>query len=355
MPLYAFGSNGSGQLGIGHDEDVSMPTKCLFEYDPAKSTTPTTHPENRNVRRIAAGGNHTLVLFDDGSVYASGLNEDGRCGVRPGDVVGVFRRVEFTWEGRLYDSFTDVGASWEASFFVAGGRVFVSGSGGKGELGLGEGVGFVEGVREVGGLPGGVVGVSCGMGHCVVVLGSGEVFGWGGARKGQLGEGARGGKIAWRPVRIEVGLRVEGVACGREFTVLTGSRGEIEILGAEGDKWKILSGRPVLDGWQRVAASWHGVYVHLCEGGVVAWGRNDRGQLPVEHMPKVKEMAVGSEHALALLGDGAVVAFGWGEHGNCGPVADAQGNVREYMSIPLPGGKVVGIGAGCATSWIVVE
>jgi hypothetical protein len=30
MRLFAFGSNGSGQLGIGHEEDVPTPTQCLF-------------------------------------------------------------------------------------------------------------------------------------------------------------------------------------------------------------------------------------------------------------------------------------------------------------------------------------
>ena len=92
----------------------------------------------------------------------------------------------------------------------------------------------------------------------------------------------------------------------------------------------------------------------------MAWGRNDRGQLPPPDLPTPAKLAVGSEHAIALLGDGRVAAFGWGEHGNCGPDTDFQGNVSgTYNVISLPEAvgadrKVVGVGAGCATSWMIV-
>jgi protein ATS1 len=73
----------------------------------------------------------------------------------------------------------------------------------------------------------------------------------------------------------------------------------------------------------------------------------------------VRELAVGSEHVLALVDGGKVVAFGWGEHGNCGPVADKRGDVKgRYIEIPVPGeegSEVVGVGAGCATSWVVMS
>ena len=83
--IFALGSNGSGQLGIGHMDDVSLPVECIFDDD-------TDNQQNANdkvvggrrgkVKRISCGGNHTLILFEDGAVYAAGLNDDLRCGVR---------------------------------------------------------------------------------------------------------------------------------------------------------------------------------------------------------------------------------------------------------------------------------
>ncbi|KAI9368499.1 regulator of chromosome condensation 1/beta-lactamase-inhibitor protein II [Aspergillus egyptiacus] len=388
--LFAFGSNGSGQLGIGHNEDVSVPTGCLFEDEERGNKPRDDESGSRGrVARIVAGGNHTLVQLDDGRVYAAGCNEDGRCGVLSGingdsdpnenvdpdsgsrQSFARFRRVVVNdlESGRVHERFKAVSATWEATVLVGleGDAVFILGSGAKGELGLGrETVRVVTATRVPDFPPRGtrVVSVASGMGHTVVVLSDGEVYGWGAARKGQLGESVVGEKIIWSPVRIEsVPFRVVGATCGREFTILCGDQeaGEFVVLGAIGDKWGILSGVPSAEevrGYLTISSSWHGVYVHRGDLGVLAWGRDDRGQLPPGNLREVREMAVGSEHVVALLEDRGVVAFGWGEHGNCGPETDAQGNVKGVCSrIPLPEGdfEVVGVGAGCATSWIVAS
>ncbi|KAH8424551.1 RCC1 domain-containing protein [Aspergillus melleus] len=386
MTIFSFGSNGSGQLGIGHVEDVSVPTRCLFDEEqgsssPSCSSSPI-QDQNRaetGISRIVAGGNHTLILFADGAVYAAGCNEDGRCGLRPSsaDPLLKFRRVivDDASTGRSYDTFKGVSATWEASCLVSslpGGVdedvVFVLGSGAKGELGLGEGCARVEAATRIPDFPPRgtrITAIASGMGHTVTVLSSGEVYGWGGARKGQLGEAAVASKIAWKPVKIDnLRFSASAAACGREFTVVTGDRaaGQFAVLGSSGDKWNILSGVPAsaaVEGYRGIYASWHGIYVHRNDSSVVCWGRNDRGQLPPGDLPASKDIAVGSEHALALLEDQSVVAFGWGEHGNCGPDTDAQGNVKgEYKRIPLSvegGSAIVGIGAGCATSWVITS
>ncbi|KAI9038476.1 RCC1 domain-containing protein [Aspergillus affinis] len=386
MPLFSFGSNGSGQLGIGHVEDVSIPTQCLFDEEGSStSSSSPIHDQKRTetgILRIVAGGNHTLVLFSDGAVYAAGCNDDGRCGQYPStDPLLRFRRVivDDAATGQSYDAFKGISATWEASFLVPSGGgggvdgdhgddvVFVLGSGAKGELGLGEGCARAETATRIPDFPPAgtqINAVASGMGHTVTVLSNGEVYGWGGARKGQLGEGAVASKIAWEPVKIDnLSFSATGAAaCGREFTVVTGDRaaGQFAVLGSSGDKWNILSGVPAsgaVEGYRGIFASWHGIYVHRKDSSVVCWGRNDRGQLPPVDLPASRDIAVGSEHALALLDDQSVVAFGWGEHGNCGPDTDAQGNVKgEYKRIPLSvedGSAVVGIGAGCATSWVI--
>ncbi|KKK15090.1 hypothetical protein ARAM_004941 [Aspergillus rambellii] len=347
--LFAFGSNGSGQLGIGHEDDVCIPTRCIFDEESdgkspgrlsAGESSPLDHGSGRRITRIVAGGNHTLLLLENGAVYAAGCNEDGRCGWDPEDENG----------GSLFSVFK---------------RVVI-----KGELGLGKDC--VRASLASGGMkirdfpPRGtrIVCIASGMGHTVVVLSNGEVYGWGAARKGQLGASAVAQKIVWSPMRIEgIPFHVTGATCGREFTVLSGDRdaGEFAVLGGSaGNKWNILSDVPsseTVKGYVRMDASWHGVYVHQGDLSVHAWGRNDRGQLPPADLPKARKVAVGSEHVLALLEDPTVVAFGWGEHGNCGPDTDAQGNVNGvYSRISLPNDvEAVDVGAGCATSWIMAS
>jgi protein ATS1 len=103
---------------------------------------------------------------------------------------------------------------------------------------------------------------------------------------------------------------------------------------------------------------------------VRSWGRDDHGQLAPAGLPAVRAIAAGSEHALALTRDSKrrLLAWGWGEHGNCGEAIDARGDVKgRWNEIPLPGRRSSGnsssggvnadvgavvIGAGCASSWV---
>ncbi|KAL1992168.1 hypothetical protein VTN49DRAFT_4200 [Thermomyces lanuginosus] len=381
MQILSFGSNGSGQLGLGHQDDVSQPTHCLFDHDGSHPDTKLQRPPSDagGVVRIAAGGNHTLILFESGAVYAAGFNADGRCGGFREDSLLRFRRVRLHDgdEGRTVDRFRDISASWAASFLIAdngkgrnggedGQLVYVLGSGDRGELGLGEGVAKASECDVLRDFPPRgqrIVSIASGMGHTVAVLSNGEVYGWGAARKGQLGASLAAKKIVWTPEKIEgaVPFAAHAVVCGREFTVITGppESGQYVILGAQDDRWRIRSDAPsTLAKARLVAASWHGIYVHGSDSTVTAWGRQDRGQLPPPDLGPVVQIAVGSEHAIALRPDRkTVVAFGWGEHGNCGPEIDERGNVAgKYNIVPLPQETtILGLGAGCATSWIITS
>ncbi|KAK2794087.1 hypothetical protein FQN52_009169 [Onygenales sp. PD_12] len=372
MPLYAFGSNGSGQLGIGHLDDVSTPIQCLFTDDEEQpdlshttNQTPTTIQDDQPIR-IAAGGNHTLALFKSGAVYAAGSNENGRCGHDPSKVSSLlqFRRVVITAKdgNRRINRFKAVSATWAASFFVDAeqGHLYVCGVGMKGELGLGENYTDIPNAMRIPDFPPvgeEIVSISGSLSHTAVALSNGDVYGWGISRKGQLGEGGVKKKVLWQPTKIEgISFSACQVACGREFTVIAGEpdNGEFAILGF--DKWDIVSGAPHgIKGYATLSASWHGVYVHQQDGVAIAWGRNDRGQLLPQNLPRPTKLGVGSEHVVAIIEDSKVVAFGWGEHGNCGPETDAQGNVAgKWNEIAFDGfGKITGVGAGCATSWIM--
>ena len=448
MPLYAFGSNSSGQLGIGHVEDTCIPTRCLFESierdarceqprgrEDEQSSSSSGGGGGGGIVQIATGGNHTLLRCRNGEVYAAGFNGDGRidgcCNPSPDTTdtsttagcaerqreedLGVtlrFRRVVVVEGHRTWDRFALVSATWEGTFLVptwtSPSLVFVLGSGSKGELGLGPNVHLCRCPVRIPDFPplslssssssslspsspppaATIVAIASSMAHTVVVVGNGDVYGWGASRKGQLGSALRDKKIIWSPAKLdEVPFRATDVACGREFTVVCGDKqkGEFVIFGSPDNRWGLLSHVPLPllstpspspaptlksalvgpfqlpGGYCSILTSWNGVYVHRNDSSVVAWGRDDRGQLlpaSLQGAP-LKAIAVGSEHGLALLDDGTtVVAFGWGEHGNCGPETDQRGDVKgryNAVSVPLQREKIIGIAGGCATSWIITS
>ncbi|MCJ1431006.1 hypothetical protein MMC27_000356 [Xylographa pallens] len=253
-------------------------------------------------------------------------------------------------------------ATWDVSTLVtADDQIFTYGCGSRGELGRGSCLIVDESLcppLDQAFIPEGatIIGLASGLQHTVMVLSNGEVYGWGNGRKGQLGEPV---EIVSEPRKIDaVNFQVKRAVCGREFTYLVGDQdqGQHVVLGS--DKYCVRSQAPEsASGWKDIGASWGSIFVLYQSGKLFSWGRNDHGQLAPGSLPRIAKMAVGSEHVLALTVDGKVLAWGWGEHGNCGPDVDNDGDVKspwsEIQTTDEEGGQtIVGIGAGCATSWL---
>lgn len=363
--VYALGSNGSGQLGIGHDQDVSIPRQVIFSPAGSEPTSP--------IVQVAAGGNHTLLLTSDGQLFCAGDSSTGACGpaASSGEQQHVAHPVNLPTiaaDGTTPAPVRLIAATWEASVIVQADEhgknrtVSAFGVGMKGELGQGQFIVRTPAISRIKDFPPEdteIVDLTACMGHVVAVLSNGEVYGWGGGRKGQLGTAVDG--VADEPRRVEgVNFKVSRAVCGREFTCLFGTPegGEILVLGA--DKAGVRSAAPATAlGWKDVGASWGGVYSLKQDGSLVSWGKDDHGQLAPPQLPKLSQISIGSEHAVVLTEDGDVLSWGWGEHGNCGPKTennDVKGRWNTIASkkyIPS-GSEIVGIGAGCATSWISI-
>lgn len=354
--VFTIGSNGSGQLGIGHREDVSVPKPASFDPQP---TSPIT--------KIAAGGNHTLLLTKSGELYWSGDPASGACGTSNStDQEPVFRPFEASQDGgsRL-GQVALIAATWEASLIVAKDndgkqtKIFTVGIGMKGELGVGDFVVRTPTATQINDFPPHeteIVDIHASMGHAVAVLSNGEAYGWGNCRKGQAGEPA---EVLLKPRKID-GLEfpVSRAVCSKESTCFFGDpgSGKIKVLGS--DKWALHSTAPQsAPTWQDVGASWGNFYILTKQGALTAWGRDDHGQLPPPGLPPLTSIAIGSEHAVALSRAGDVLAWGWGEHGNCGPQVEnnnvkGRWNVIAASKLIPQGYSINAIGAGCATSWI---
>ncbi|MCL2712684.1 MAG: hypothetical protein FWD37_05385, partial [Methanomassiliicoccaceae archaeon] len=69
--VWAWGLNNYGQLGDGSTDDISTPVQVVGEDDDGFLT---------NVKAIAAGNNHTVALKNDGTVWAWGRNNSGPLG-----------------------------------------------------------------------------------------------------------------------------------------------------------------------------------------------------------------------------------------------------------------------------------
>ena len=342
MMLYGCGSNGSGQLGVGHLEDVSSPTCHELSFDDP-SDTPAV---------IRAGGNHTLILLQSGTLYCSGVSATNYS-----KYLDTERKTSQT--ALLAQKIRLCSATWEASVIVdEKNELMTWGNGERGEIGRDTRSPHVKIpiISTDAGEDVCIMDVASGVQHTVIVYNDGQVWGWGNGRKGQLGHPA---SIVKEPRKIaDLDFKVTRAVCGREFTFLVGdpAAGQCIVLGS--DKWGVTSQAPnLIVGWKEIGACWGSIFVLLQSRQILSWGRNDHGQLAPRSLPEISNIACGSEHCLALTASGQVLAWGWGEHGNCGTSVDKDGDVKDgWTELKIPGSsrgiRNVGIGAGCATSWI---
>ena len=242
--VYAFGRGSQGQLGTGRARDENEPVPLVTSEDSSHSELP---PEQA-VRDISAGGEHSLILLENGDVYAFGFNRHGQLGLgidEDGDSWEFYpRRVDIsasvahisagyahslaiTVEGEVYafgrnddgqlglghtsdtpapqsvelsseDSITDISAGHKHSLFIAGGEAYSCGYGIYGRLGHGDTARRrqPEKILRQDSNPDSqlpvdipVAEISAGGQHSIMQLTDGRVFSFGRNRNGQLGLG----------------------------------------------------------------------------------------------------------------------------------------------------------------------
>ncbi|KAK6453747.1 regulator of chromosome condensation 1/beta-lactamase-inhibitor protein II [Scheffersomyces xylosifermentans] len=367
--ILACGSNGNYQLGIGNNEDKNelVASKFLLQDGQVTETIPS------KPIRISCGGNHTLVLLENGGVYSSGENTYGQCGLPACDNIPIFRTISGS-------NWINVSCGWEFSVLInSDGDVYVCGLGNKGELGLGKSIRRAELTQ----LPFSVpkkensnkfcnqdLVLKSSLNHTVIKLPNNEFVGWGNCRKGQLGSTAStsNGKpesVFWEPRVLDFGKNTDDIVdfdVGREFTVLA-KNNEVKVFGKLSSEVSVKEGVHLVD----IKSMWSSVHLLVRDIktdllSIQSFGNNSHGQLyPVyESHPQVLHFTTGSEHGLLVSAENEVLAWGWGEHGNCGIQqkiqSDGENVTFDYLNQVFSGKpKISSVFGGCATSWVVME
>lgn len=410
LRLYTAGSNSHGQLGIGHEEDAHTFTSCNLAIE--VSDAQTIHV------KICAGANHTLLLVEQDGIrelFGAGSSKRGQLGRAeeenrlsfvPLSLSTILECIQDDDAG-LEDKnwrLKDVAAGWETSFFLlenakhpAETLLLAAGSDDFGQLGV-KNTANVSVLNRIH-LPAGTSAsqIHSGPRHTIAVMEDGTTFGWGASRHGQLGDASEQA-IAHVPVEIAV-IRYtaskgqNSVALGHQHTLLISNVPNKPIQALGNNKKgqlgtldvKARSAHPALSGHVlseddiardlQVFANWNSSFVLDKDANTLySFGNNASGQLgrdskepgdvgtvdfEVEDTRMViKQVATGSEHALAILetdGQMAVWGWGWNEHGNLGLDEGKLEDVKKPVHIGIPGeGAIHSVHAGNGTSWVAV-
>jgi len=219
--VYAWGKNKYGQLGLGHTNNLPLPTSILPLSDPLNP---------KNVRCMAAGKGHSAVIAEDGDVYTWGRGWDGQLGHDVVTEIELEPRIVPHMENRASAAVSC--GSAHTVVVTDNGNVWAWGDNKSGQLGTGTLIStstpaFLSTMEEQE-----VTHVACGMEHTIVVTIANEVYGFGNGVYDQLGLGTLG--IFPKPQRIP-GLtavpRIQSVACGRNSTAVIGGDDTAYMLG----------------------------------------------------------------------------------------------------------------------------
>ncbi|WP_052263403.1 RCC1 domain-containing protein [Geobacter pickeringii] len=200
--LYAWGSNSNGQLGRNAGGDSALP---VFAYDPLAGAP------FRHVKRIAAGGLHSVALRTDGSVWTWGSNNYGQLGL--GDTVDRYAPVQVSLPGPV--KLIAAGGAFSV-VVTTDDRIYVWGYNGFGQLG--QNPASLPSSSTPQQVPitgiGTIKAVAAGLDHILVMNNQGTIWAWGYNGYGQLGNGTTA-DINSTPVSIgtfDSTLQIDGVS-----------------------------------------------------------------------------------------------------------------------------------------------
>ncbi|MDT7511481.1 InlB B-repeat-containing protein [Bifidobacterium sp. H6bp9] len=333
--VYAWGYNGSGQLGDGTTIERHAPVRVKT---PDRKTYPDL-PADFTYLQVRAGTNHSLALASDGNVYAWGWNGYGQLG----DGTSASNRytpVRVKTPDRstypdLPEDFTYLQVSAGELYSLAvgsDGNVYAWGNNNNGQLGDGTTIERHAPVRvktpdrkTYPDLPADFtyLQVSAGAYHSLALGSDGNAWAWGNNQYGRLGDGTSSNR--YTPVRVRTPDRSTYPDLPADFTYLQVSAGGDHSLavGSDGNAWA----------W---GCNWAGNL-----GNNTASGTSDTNPVPIRVRDpasptdksqglQAAQVSAGANHSLAVGSDGNAWAWGWNGLGQLGD------NSTNDKSAPVP-------------------
>ncbi len=212
--VYAWGSNAAGELGNGTTKTRLKPV-------------PVTLPKGVTVKAISAGFENGLALTSTGRVLAWGAGAAGQLG-------------DGSTKRRLVPGYVSLPAHTTAMSIAAGSLMdFAATSAGKllawgsNSYGLGDGTTKQRNTPVQVKLPKGVkvVAATAGLQHVLALTTGGRVLAWGLNMSGQLGDGTTTNRLVPVFAKLPTGTKVRQLAAGKYYSMALTAKGKILAWG----------------------------------------------------------------------------------------------------------------------------
>ena len=305
--IYAGGYNDVGQLGLGR---VSA-----FE----NTFSAALGPASSNVIEMSVASKHSIILKDDGSLYAVGDNSYKQLGIKNfnDSFSTVYIRTGLEFDLGSIQAIATSGGS--TMILTKDNKVYGVGDNIYGQLGLGyTSVSVTTFTAAIGAGASDVMKISMGIDSAYIIKNDGSLWGTGANRHGQLGLGYTSSSVTTFTAAIGAG-----------------TSGVIDVSSEE-DMWRGISSFLIPPGSTIILKN---------DGSVWGAGRNQYGQLGLGYkssnettfMPTigagasdVKKIHMGRNYSLILKNDGSVWGTGDNPYGQLGLGDGAPNNVSTF-------------------------
>jgi alpha-tubulin suppressor-like RCC1 family protein len=323
------------QLGIGDTSVTSRtyPTLITSDFDYQSFT---------GITAIVAGGNHSLVLKTDGSLWSWGANGGGQLGT--GDTSTTEAPFPVTTTvigGTILDTdWLRVAAGWRHSIGIKStGTIWAWGINDAGQLGDGTIIDRYT-PRQIGtGLDWSVA--AAGEHHTICIKGNlaggGTLWALGSNDKGQLGDGTQGSR--YTPKQIGTDSDWVNIATGWDHTIAIKTNGQLWAWGYNnygqlGDGSQTDRDSPRMIGsnldWSQASAGYYHTVALKSNNTLWAWGNNEYGKLgdgTINHRTTPRQIGTGSDwsfvsaghfHSVGIKTDNTIWTWGYNQYGQLG-------------------------------------
>jgi alpha-tubulin suppressor-like RCC1 family protein len=326
--VWSWGYNAYGQIGDG--------TQNTTRYSPVQVTSLS------GILAIAAGAHHSLALKGDGTVWSWGKNATGQLG----DGSSGNNRlapVQVGTAGNWLTGVIAIAAGGDHSLALkSDGTLWAWGSNASGQIGDGtSGTNRLTPVQvgTAGSWLTGVAAIAAGASHSAAVKQDGTAYGWGLNSSGQVGDGTSGTN-RMTPVQVSGLTGATAIAAGASHTVARKSDGSAWAWGVNGSgqlgNGSYTSSNTPVEVWgvsgvivPRVGAGGAFSLTLQSDGAVRGWGWNSSGQLGIGTstgsnvavpalLPEIVAVSAGTTHGLAVAQDGSLWAWGNNANGQVG-------------------------------------
>ena len=210
--LYGSGYDAYGQLGFGSNP--------ISQYTFIQLTT----PSGKTPTTVSCGNSHTILLMTDGAIYGSGYNYYGQLGIATNNDSTVF--IQMT----PVENKTPISISCGGDFTIvlmSDGTIYGTGFNSSGQLGDGTTT-YRNTLTKMTSIANKTpIAISCGYTFTMVLMSDGSIYGTGMNTSGQLGNGTTTNSSTLTLLNNNTEYLAKSISCGSFHTIITMSNESI--------------------------------------------------------------------------------------------------------------------------------